>query len=111
MNEAYFKSLISGERCGILAGLVRSALSVASIGYGCGVRIRNGLFDLGIKQTHGSPVPIISVGNITAGGTGKTPFVAHLARWFADRGVKVGLIRVTVSVVFKPGSCAELEQF
>jgi len=38
------------------------------------------------------PAPVISVGNITVGGTGKSPFVAWLARWFLDRGSAVTII-------------------
>ncbi len=37
-------------------------------------------------------VPVVSVGNITTGGTGKTPFVAYLSRWFCDAGVRVGIL-------------------
>ena len=37
-------------------------------------------------------VPVISVGNLTLGGTGKTPMVEWLARWFGERGVKVALV-------------------
>ncbi len=37
-------------------------------------------------------MPVVSVGNITLGGTGKTPAVEWLARWFRDRGVRVGIV-------------------
>ncbi len=53
--------------------------------YGLGVRYRNARFDRGVGV--GSlPVPVISVGNVTAGGTGKTPFVAWVAAALAARG-------------------------
>lgn len=53
--------------------------------YGVGVRYRNARFDRGVGI--GSlPVPVVSVGNITAGGTGKTPFVAWVATALAARG-------------------------
>lgn len=38
---------------------------------------------------HGADVPVVSIGNLTTGGTGKTPFAAHLARWFRANGVRV----------------------
>src|SRR5262249_30993830 len=37
-------------------------------------------------------VPVVSVGNLTLGGTGKTPAVEWIAQWFRQHGVRVGLI-------------------
>lgn len=48
--------------------------------YGLGVRIRNKLFDWGILPSEEFDIPIISVGNITVGGTGKTPHIEYLIR-------------------------------
>lgn len=92
VNEAAFRELISGEQQGTLAALGRCGLGLLSIGYGCVVRARNFTFDTGLRHTHQVPVPVISVGNITTGGTGKTPFVAYLARWFRDKGLKTVLL-------------------
>ncbi len=47
--------------------------------YGLAVAARNGLYDLGIIKSRSFRVPVICVGNITAGGTGKTPHVIYLA--------------------------------
>ena len=46
--------------------------------YGIGVKTRNILFDIGVLKSQSFDVPIISVGNITVGGTGKTPHVEYL---------------------------------
>ncbi len=65
---------------------------MASWVYRCGVAFRNMLFDLGLKQSHASPVPVISVGNLTTGGTGKTPVVAMLVRILKEAGHRPGII-------------------
>ena len=48
--------------------------------YGIGVRLRNTLFDMGILKSQVFSVPVISVGNLTVGGTGKTPHIEYLIR-------------------------------
>lgn len=53
--------------------------------YGLGVGIRNFLFDIGVLESRAFSVPIISVGNITVGGAGKTPHVEYLIRLLKER--------------------------
>ena len=48
--------------------------------YGIGVNIRNQLFDWNILRSKSFDVPIINIGNITVGGTGKTPHTEYLIR-------------------------------
>lgn len=54
--------------------------------------IRNKLYDKGIFKTKSFTTPIISVGNITTGGTGKTPLVIFLAKYFLSKKLKVGIV-------------------
>lgn len=53
--------------------------------YAVGVWFRNRLFDLGVKKQHTMPVTTIGIGNICAGGAGKTPHVEYLLRLLADQ--------------------------
>ena len=53
--------------------------------YGCIIGFRNFLFDVGVLKSRAFDIPVISVGNITVGGTGKTPHVEYLIRLLKDR--------------------------
>ena len=56
------------------------------------MQIRNWLFDIGLIKIHTYNIPIISVGNITAGGTGKTPFIIYLANFFKQKKMHIAVI-------------------
>jgi tetraacyldisaccharide 4'-kinase len=66
-----------------------SWLSPASWLYGAAVRARRRAYDAGLLPTVRVDRPVISVGSLLSGGTGKTPMVAHLARRFRARRVAV----------------------
>ena len=63
---------------------IHSSLLPLSFLYGMGVRFRNMLFDTGILESRSFPIPVISVGNITVGGAGKTPHVEYLVRLLCE---------------------------
>ncbi len=60
--------------------------------YGQIIRLRNYLYDRGVLKAHWPDVPVISVGNITVGGTGKTPTVILLAELIKSLEARVGII-------------------
>lgn len=62
---------------------LRKILFPFSILYGCITSIRNFLFDKGILKSYSFDVPVIAVGNLSVGGTGKTPQIEYLIRLLA----------------------------
>lgn len=90
--DAQFRDLVSGQWQGPLAAGLRGVLGLLEFPYGWIVRRRNTWFDRGRTQPTRIPAPVISVGNLTVGGTGKSPFVAWLAEWFVTRQAAATLI-------------------
>ena len=50
------------------------------------------LYQKGIKTSYSAPIPVMVIGNITVGGSGKTPLLIHLVDYLTQQGVKVGVI-------------------
>jgi tetraacyldisaccharide 4'-kinase len=77
---------LSGTDTSWPARLTRLATAAVEPGYATVMRARNLLYDAGWKRSHDLGRPSISVGNLTTGGTGKTPMVDWLANRLADAG-------------------------
>lgn len=60
--------------------------------YSCAMQLRAWLYRLDILKRHDLPVPVVSVGNLTLGGSGKTPTVRMLARYFLEHGFRPAVI-------------------
>lgn len=73
-------------------GIFFNALRFCSIFYGIGSELKNVLYDMGILTPKKVKAYVISVGNLTTGGVGKTPFVAELASRFISKGKKVAIV-------------------
>lgn len=91
LGPAEFRDLVSGRRRGWAATLLRGALRIAEVGYTAAVRLRNCHYDRpsNVKKIG---VPVISVGNLTLGGTGKTPMVRWIARFLRERGIHPAVV-------------------
>ena len=78
------------------AGLLRGALAAASLPYRAAMRCRRVAYNAGLLPScmagNSMAVPVISVGNITTGGTGKTPMVAHIVALLKAQGRQVGIL-------------------
>jgi tetraacyldisaccharide 4'-kinase len=72
--------------------VVRAGAAAASRFYGLGAGLRRSLYARGWLRVRKLPAPVVSVGNLTVGGTGKTPVVACLARLWSDRGRRVAIL-------------------
>jgi len=90
MTEAFVREV--WERRSVRGKLLWAALLPAELVYRCAVRIRNALFDWGLLKATRLPRPVVSVGNLTVGGTGKTPTCLWLAQELRKRGFKVGIL-------------------
>lgn len=88
----YYRDLVSGERRGVWPTLLRGGLWAASVPYDWATRCRNQLYDRGLWECRRAAVPVISIGNLTLGGTGKTPCVEYVARFYRDRQRKVAIL-------------------
>ena len=77
-------SLMTDKRNGWAYEALKAMLYLASLVYGLGLVARALFYRYKIFEKHSVPMKVISVGNITLGGTGKTPFVIELTRIFRE---------------------------
>lgn len=72
--------------------LVQTLLSPAGLAYGVIMKFRNNLYDRDVFKAWSSPIPVVSIGNITTGGTGKTPLVDWIVRFYHRSGISAAII-------------------
>jgi tetraacyldisaccharide 4'-kinase len=86
--------ILAGERApqGFHENIQHIGLQLVGRLYGVIQSIRAALYQKGLLSAYTAPCPVISVGNITVGGTGKTPTVIWLAKYFQSKGRKVGVV-------------------
>lgn len=83
--ETYIIHVITDQRKGFFPSLIKGALWILSCVYQAIVFLRNWGYDQGLFRQYNPPVPVVmSIGNIVAGGTGKTPLTLILAQEFSE---------------------------
>lgn len=92
MIKQYLHDLMHDKRNGFLSRPVKLLLLIISYAYGFFVRWNHFFYNVNLLKSYKAAVTVISVGNITLGGTGKTPFVIMLAGRLAQNGKKIAVL-------------------
>lgn len=90
--KTYLYKLVHGEKNGLGAFLLLGALHAMSVIYGWGVSLALWLYYIGFFKRQRLNCKVISLGNITVGGTGKTPTAQRLAAIIRDMGYRVVIL-------------------
>jgi tetraacyldisaccharide 4'-kinase len=91
-SAEWYRAVIDGRRRGPLAWAARAALWWARLPYAAGVGVRNWRYDRRPERAGRLAVPVVCVGNLTLGGTGKTVAAEYAAGFYRDLGRQVALV-------------------
>jgi len=103
----WYMNVVSGRARGVLPSVARAALRAASVGYVLAVRVRNRRYDHGGRPPWRAAFPVVSVGNLTTGGTGKTPLVIAIVRELLNRGWRPAVVTRGYVPGGKPGAASD----
>jgi tetraacyldisaccharide 4'-kinase len=87
-----YLAIISGETRGLPAEVARGVLWLLSLAYRGIIALRNGHYNAWRRAAKQAGCPVVSIGNITVGGTGKTPVAAHVANLLVQRGRRTAIL-------------------
>jgi tetraacyldisaccharide 4'-kinase len=92
LKQQQFHDIVTGRDKSLKAAVLRFLMLISSRFYLLCVNIRNLLYDWKILRVENAGKPVISIGNITAGGTGKSPTVILLCKYLTDKGLKTAVL-------------------
>jgi len=90
--QEYLYNLATDKKSGIFAGILKFFLLLLSLLYGLIIRIVLFGYRSNILKTTRLDCKVISVGNITLGGTGKTPLIELIAEFLVNKGLKIAIL-------------------
>jgi tetraacyldisaccharide 4'-kinase len=90
--STYWRGLANGTRTAPLDRLLLVLLSPLAFLYARVQGLRAGLYRSGVLKTRRLPRPVVSIGNITVGGTGKTPLTAFISLLLLEHGARVAVL-------------------
>ena len=90
--RGYWEAVISGERRGPLAATFATGLRLASVAQWAGLHANLAVYRTRIRERARLGCPVLVVGNLTLGGTGKSTTTVYLVRRLAERGIRAGVV-------------------
>lgn len=90
--QTYWRSMAKKETPDLSARLLTALLIPFSIAYAISQQLRSWLYLKNILRKKHLPRPVLSVGNITVGGTGKTPVTIYIASYLMEKGYRVAVL-------------------
>jgi len=90
VNAARVARWVWGD--GAAAKIARVPLIPLALAYGATMRLRAAAYERGLLPTERLPLPAVAIGNLSVGGTGKTPLAAWIARFYATRGCRPAVL-------------------
>ena len=92
MNQNFYYMLVSGQTKSPAAALLRTILAIVAKIYSTIIRLRNLLYEKQVLKTYHNKALVISIGNITLGGTGKTPLVVWLCNFLHQKNLSCAVL-------------------
>ncbi len=92
MDQQVMRDIMSGGRRGAAASLLRGVLAAAAGPYAGAMRLRRWMYHRALLPSRRAKVPVICIGNITTGGTGKTPMVAWVVAKLKEAGCNPAIL-------------------